>query len=79
MRFPARPVRGTILRNRPVFEGRTPDGETLTGTVAFSRPMRAPGGRTTHFRVAVALSDGRIARGYWTPGTPAELKARWEQ
>lgn len=76
MRRIARPVHGTISRNRPDFSGQTHLGAAVTGRVRFSRPLRAPGSRAVHYRVAVDLSDGRIGKGYWVPGRPVDLIAR---
>jgi hypothetical protein len=71
-----RKLRGTILRNRPVFSGLDEINDPVTGRVRFSRPLRMPAARIDHFRVEVELSDGRTARGYWTPGRPVELLAK---
>lgn len=76
MKRKPKPVRGTILRNRPVFSGRDEINDPVTGHVRFSRPLRSPGSATPHFRVAVELSDGRAANGYWTPGRPVDLIVR---
>ncbi|WP_338606890.1 hypothetical protein V6617_10270 [Pelagibacterium nitratireducens] len=73
MKRQSQPVRGTIQRNRPVFFGCDEINDPVTGHVRFSRPLRSPGSATPHFRVAVELSDGRAAIGYWTPGRPVEL------
>lgn len=72
-----RTVKGTILRNRPVFSGRYADGGAVTGAVAFSRPLRA--GKRPHYRVEIALADGRVGRTYFTPGSPVTFSAGWPQ
>lgn len=74
-----RSVKGTILRNRPVFTGIDDVGDRVTGRVSFSRPLRMPPARRTHFHVSVELDDGRVATGYWTPGKPVNLMAGWRQ
>lgn len=74
--LPRRTVRGTILRNRPVFTGLDDRGLPVSGKVRFSQPRLAPGSTARFFHVSLELDDGRTATGYWTPGKPTELRTR---